>query len=665
MCYRGCANRPTHPTRAVLIPLRSTFLFTATVSLVVAPGGPVAAAPAAHRVVVLSCDGAGAQMLGRAVAAGRMPQLAAIQAEGAAAAHARTAFGSRTASGHAALWTGAWGNVNGVSANQVPRLPLARHTILEVANGFEADALAAEPLFVTAARSGLRVLTFNVTHTTPLAAFVPGGKFGEGLGDRLMMLNGYLGLTGPEGTWDGSSGLNGADAWTGLPTSAAPPRELAGRVAGVPLYAAMIDDPLDPVQGYDTVLLSWNREGRAPVARLKPRAPRDDAAWSGPVRVPAKGAPALTFFRLFELDPTGQRVLLYHTPPARLVANGEAAPVVGAVAAGGFVEGSATDAYVAGRLGRTVADGGDGRAEERYLATTRFALARARAALGALVGRSDWDLLMTYVPFPDEAAHLWYGYVTPGSPAYDRALAPKLRPALDGVLTELDALLGTVRAAMPDDTALLIVGDHGMAPARWDFRPNVALRRAGLLALGRDGRVDLARTRAMYGPGDGAYVVVNTTAHKGGVVDPADVPAVLAEVRKAFGAITVKTPAGVVPLVRSWTEPTQAVADELGVGGRSGGEIYLDLQPGYAFDAVPTGELLFQSRPPNSAGAHVFDSRRAEIHAAFYAVGAGIKRGARLGGIRNIDVAPTAARLLGIRPPAQATGRALDEILLP
>lgn len=622
-----------------------------------------AAAATPHRVVILSCDGLGAVMTARAVAAGKMPRLAALQAEGAMAAQARTAFAGRTAAGHAALWTGAWAHVNGVGANAVPLVPTTKHGVLEAANGFEAGALQAEPIHVTAARSGKRVLALNVTHTSPLAAFAPGGKFGEGLGDRLMIVNGYLGEAGPDGVWTEAAGLGAADAWSGLPASATPPREVAGRVGGQPLYAALIDDPTDPVEGFDTVLLSWKRDGRAPVARLKPAAPREDGTWSGPVRVPAPQAPALAFFRLFDLDPAGRHLVLYHTAPARVVANGEAAPVVGAVAGHGFVEGGADEAYAAGRLGRTLADGGDGRAEERYLATARFAMARARAALGAVVGRSDWDLLQAYVPFPDEAAHLWHGYVTPGSPAYDKRLAPKLRTALDAVLADVDGLLGAVRAALEPDTALLVVGDHGMAPARWDFRPNVALRRAGLLAVGRDGRVDLARTRVVYAPQDGAYLVVNTTDRPGGIVPPDEVPRVLAEVRKAFGPITVKTPAGVVPLVRSWTEGTGDVADDLGIGGPYGGQLYLDLQPGYGFDPEPAGEQLFRSRPPNASGAHVFDSRRPELHAAFLAVGAGIKPGARLQTIRNIDVAPTAARLLGIRPPAQATGRALTEIL--
>jgi arylsulfatase A-like enzyme len=39
-----------------------------------------------------------------------------------------------------------------------------------------------------------------------------------------------------------------------------------------------------------------------------------------------------------------------------------------------------------------------------------------------------------------------------------------------------------------------------------------------------------------------------------------------------------------------------------------------------------------------------------------------LPRGVRIGAVRNVDIAPTIAMLLGIDPPAQAEGRALSEL---
>jgi hypothetical protein len=50
------------------------------------------------------------------------------------------------------------------------------------------------------------------------------------------------------------------------------------------------------------------------------------------------------------------------------------------------------------------------------------------------------------------------------------------------------------------------------------------------------------------------------------------------------------------------------------------------------------------------------------MNAVFVAAGAGLRKGLRLGEINNLDVAPTAAALLGMEMPA-ADGRVLSEAL--
>jgi hypothetical protein len=52
------------------------------------------------------------------------------------------------------------------------------------------------------------------------------------------------------------------------------------------------------------------------------------------------------------------------------------------------------------------------------------------------------------------------------------------------------------------------------------------------------------------------------------------------------------------------------------------------------------------------------------MNAVFVAWGRGIKQGAKLGLVRNIDVAPTIAKLLDIKLP-ETQGQPIDEILAP
>jgi predicted AlkP superfamily pyrophosphatase or phosphodiesterase len=65
---------------------------------------------------------------------------------------------------------------------------------------------------------------------------------------------------------------------------------------------------------------------------------------------------------------------------------------------------------------------------------------------------------------------------------------------------------------------------------------------------------------------------------------------------------------------------------------------------------------------PEAGGTHGFLPSRPGMATGFVAAGAGVRAGVTLDRIRLIDIAPTAARLLGLTPPP-LEGRVLDEIV--
>jgi predicted AlkP superfamily pyrophosphatase or phosphodiesterase len=66
----------------------------------------------------------------------------------------------------------------------------------------------------------------------------------------------------------------------------------------------------------------------------------------------------------------------------------------------------------------------------------------------------------------------------------------------------------------------------------------------------------------------------------------------------------------------------------------------------------------------NYGGTHGFLNSDPELDGIFIASGRGIKKGMVLDRMANLDVAPTIARLMGLKLP-QADGRVLEEILAP
>jgi predicted AlkP superfamily pyrophosphatase or phosphodiesterase len=84
-------------------------------------------------------------------------------------------------------------------------------------------------------------------------------------------------------------------------------------------------------------------------------------------------------------------------------------------------------------------------------------------------------------------------------------------------------------------------------------------------------------------------------------------------------------------------------------------------KPGYAFSGgKETDDVI--GPVPHPVGAHGYINTDPDMQAIFIASGHGIKKGVTLGDIKNLSVAPTLARLLGVELP-KAEAAALDQIL--
>jgi predicted AlkP superfamily pyrophosphatase or phosphodiesterase len=608
------------------------------------------------RAILVSLDGSAADVLDDAVARGIMPSLARLRQRGASAKSSLSTLPAKTAAGHAALFTGAWTDRNGIAGNDVA-LPGA--SVLDTNDGYTSTHLVAEPLWVTAARQGLDASVVSATQTWPFGAFLDERRFGGNFGRSLTLMNGYQALQADGRVYTASDlPRRGAGDWLGdLPAHDGEVKELEIAVAGVRIDGLLYDDPADPNRGFDTLYLGLDRDPRGGVT-LKPSPARgpDPAAFAG-LDVKVAGGDGAAYFRLFELAPDGSRLLLYRSGLHLLRSNRPRVEAAAYEAAGGFVGNGAGRAYERGDLGPPLWKGGDGTAERRYLETVGLVARQFTRLADFALDRTARDLLVTYLPYPDEALHVWRGYLEPSLPGHDAALAARLRPFLDEVLKVADAYVGHLAARADARTILAVAGDHGMGGASRLLRPNVALAQAGLLALDPRGAIDLARTKAVYFPGNSVFVLLNRKSRAGGVVAPEEEDAVRAAVAAALGA--VRDPASGRPVVLELLDPRTA-GQEPSFGGPTGGDLYLSLLPGYDVSASTTGAVVEEIAP---RGMHGLDPRRNEMQAGFVVAGPGVAAGADLGAIRQIDVAPTLAALLGLEPPAQATGAVLAKAL--
>ncbi len=525
-------------------------------------------------------------------------------------------------------------------------------TVLETSPGDRSLALGAEPLWVTAAREGVETVVVNVPQAAPFAPFLEGRRFGGNFGRELILLGPGDATIEAAVVTARELASRPATSWTGeVPPSSL---EVEVPVGGGTLPGLLYDDPDDPVSGLDTLALSATRSLSNPVA-LKPAAAGHEDGQFAAVRFHDAGGPNVVHFRLFRLTSDGREILLWHSAGARTLGSRERVTAA-AMKEGGLLPGGAAALYADGSLGPPLWEGGDGAAERRYLETVRLAV-QQHARLAALVlGRTRWGLAILSLPFPAEPLHLWAGRLDPSLPGHDAAVAVRLRPFLDEALRLADTWLGEIARRNPPDAALAVVGDRGLGGATRIARPNVALRAAGLLATDDGGAIDLAQTKAVYAPANGGFLVANLDTRPEGI-----------QPRK--GAALVR--AASIGAMREMRDPGtgEPVLAELlvagdrgappGLGGPSGGFLYLRPAPGVVLSADTTGPAVEGVDPRGEA----FDPALPSAAGLLVLTGRGVAGGRRLGDVAAVDVAPTLAALLGLPRPAQAAGEPITRAL--
>jgi predicted AlkP superfamily phosphohydrolase/phosphomutase len=595
------------------------------------------------KAIVIGWDGALPSFVHEMLGQGNLPNLAKLIAGGAFADEVIPVYPSKTAPGFAALWSGAPPRATGISGNRQPRAPAHQHTILENNLSFLSAPLRAEPIWATALRAGRKAVLAHV-------------PFGREFSDGAVKLLGYDGYAGRDGVVNSRAAtLQLANSWKNLPVSAKPPMEIQFSIGASAFLGLFIDDPADRHAGYDTLLVTGSRDGAAVAARIKAgEANLERGLWSGPIEVKTSGGEnAIVYLRLFELKPDGADFLLYYTRPARSMIFPTEFAAGYAAAAGAFIGNGANFLYQEGALGPTLASGGAGGAEARYLETVGMAQRQFKQTTLWAIREVAWDLLFLYTPFPDEGEHLWRGYIDPASNA-DERLAAAARRNLADIYKSSDDILGAVLANRPDDTLIALVSDHGMEGINKLIAINRALERAGLLVVNDKGQPDLARTKAFYPPVNNGYLLINSTDRKGGIVTREERAGVVTRLRGAMAGIRD----GGKPVITAVYD-AQRDGEKMGIGGAAGGDIYLDVLPGYDFDPrTGPGEIITPREP---YGTHGFNPARPSMRTMMVLNGPGIAARKRLQNVRLIDFAPTLAKLLGLPAPKDATGRVLQE----
>ena len=209
--------------------------------------------------------------------------------------------------------------------------------------------------------------------------------------------------------------------------------------------------------------------------------------------------------------------------------------------------------------------------------------------------------------------------VRDGGPASARA-----HDAFAATDAELRRLVACVEASSAGRAAaIFVVGDHGAVDLHSVLEPNTALAEAGLLIPNSADPSLVTRWSAYVRPSGGAGFVYARKEE-----DAVLARKVLRDAAAQTGAFRI---VGAEEMLRSGADP------EAWFG--------LEATLGYEFGVAASGPLLHAAA--QRAGAGYFP-RHVVMAPGFVAFGAGVRPGVRIPRMREIDVAPTVAALLGL-----------------
>jgi predicted AlkP superfamily pyrophosphatase or phosphodiesterase len=241
---------------------------------------------------------------------------------------------------------------------------------------------------------------------------------------------------------------------------------------------------------------------------------------------------------------------------------------------------------------------------------------RFAAAVAVRIVRTEKpNLMVVHLMETDSAQHA----SGPGS--------PEARAAYERVDAHIGEIMKAVdEAGIRGRTAFVITGDHGFSRVHALFQPNVILRDAGLLKA--DGKGNITEWSAVL---HGMAVVMKEPGSQ---------------------ALATRVQALFEDLARTKYKGLFRVIDrrELDERGAYPGALFF-IEPAegyYLSDGFDENEFLVGT---TRRGAHGFIPTEPRMFTGLIAAGSGIRAGVPLPSVRQIDIAPTVARLLGFAMP--------------
>lgn len=280
------------------------------------------------------------------------------------------------------------------------------------------------------------------------------------------------------------------------------------------------------------------------------------------------------------------------------------------------------------------------------------------AALLGLIEENDYDAVFTHLHSCDHIGHSCWRWAKTRA-CYGNNDEKVYQGFLEEIYLQADDYVGRLMPLLDKGWTLILTSDHGLLCSEEDELPflgegfvmNVGvMKELGYTVLEKDAngkelhKIDWSKTRAVAPRGNHIYINLKGR-NDNGIVDPADQYELERQIIDDLYSYRLNGKRVVNIALRNKD------AALLGLNGPRCGDIIYFLEEGFNRlhgDALSTTEGYFGT----------------SVSPIFVAAGQGVKSGYTLERqIREVDVAPTVAAIMGVRLPAQADGAVVHQIL--
>jgi predicted AlkP superfamily pyrophosphatase or phosphodiesterase len=634
------------------------------------------------RTILISFDGAQPQVIHKMLQSGRLPRnggFGTLIREGTRADGMTAVLPTVTATNHITLATGAYPERTNIPANT---FHLTNTSLTATTSGFS-ETIEAETLWEAAKRQRKKVITIAFAGADGRGAARRGDQtLGFGVRDgfsSVKSMNGSHFSVDAANAWNlGGQACEFKQANIGTLTA----NQIFFQtftIGRVDLNLMVCDTIFDGQEKYDTAIFDLDKDiSNGVIARMH------QGDWA-PFKLPLSVPPDATFsdmargtvgawVKVIAFDPTLSNVRIYLGDVVHNV---------------GYPQSFVDD--IDKRVGFWPGEPDffnmeAGNIDEATYMTQLERLSNyLKDAMLLAVDRYDFDLLMGYQVQTDEAGHEFF-LVDPRQQSYsDTAKRARFAGYVERAYQIADENLREIIVQTRLwKTDVIAVSDHGMAPLHTQGFPNRILRAAGLVEVTSTGAVDATKslTNAVT-VGGAANIYINLQGREPtGIVPMEQYETLQNQIVETFKAILdpvtnepvfeiiIKKPREAINLSRKSNshfkheddKEAQRKPQDFHSMGDDSGDVLIVSRPGYNFDFnAGTGTSIGNFFQPSTFfGQHGFDPNLAEMKAIFYAAGPDFKE-RRLSNVDNIDVAPTVAGLIGIKPPADAQGKKIKD----